>query len=34
MQIIEKHKDDPDDDAIEKTTTWMKQQEDWQAQWK
>jgi hypothetical protein len=25
-QIIENHKDDLDDDATEKTTTWTKQQ--------
>jgi hypothetical protein len=26
MQIIENHKDDPDDDATEKMMTWTKQQ--------
>jgi hypothetical protein len=38
MQIIENHKDDPDDDATERMMTWMKQRrqdwQDWWVQWK
>jgi hypothetical protein len=34
MQIIENHNDDPDDDATEKTMTWMKQRrQGWQDWW-
>jgi hypothetical protein len=33
MQIIQNHKDDPDDDATEKMATWTNQRRhDWRAQ--